>query len=283
MSDSEVEDKYVKLVEIKKHLDAIKEEWDEETLDELKEFLQEKYSNGENLSSIPAVKTPMVETAEVSSQNISMLGRIRDAFESNVGIDPGRLLGLTDGIFGMVMTLLVFGIAVPEVAFSSYGDYISFFSALAPTIAITIVSFVIISSFWIYHHEFIKVNNLNIPYLWLNIFFLISISFIPFTTSLIGSYSHFFLSEVLFGLNIFLTIISFLLMYIYANKSDFLEEKTSKKEQKHVLTTLGSIMALVVIVNLLDFLVSSNFIYLFLLIPVLSTVLDIIYRYRNSK
>jgi len=282
MSDSEVEDKYVKLVEIKKHLDAIKEEWDEETLDELKEFLQEKYSNGENLGTISADKTPMIEPDDVNSQNISILGRIRDAFESNVGIDPGRLLGLTDGIFGMVMTLLVFGIA-PEIAFSSYGDYISFFSALAPTIAITIVSFVIISSFWIYHHEFIKVNNLNIPYLWLNIFFLISISFIPFTTSLIGSYSHFFLSEVLFGLNIFLTIISFLLMYIYANKSDFLEEKPSKKEQKHVLTTLGSIMALGVIVNLLDFLVSSNFIYLFLLIPVLSTVLDIIYRYRNSK
>jgi len=281
MNDKEVEDKYKKLVEIKKHLDAIKDEWDEETLDELKEFLQEKYSNV-NFEKIPNDKTPyLIEASGENTSNIGMFGRIRDAFERDVGIDPGRLLGLTDGIFGMVMTLLVFGIALPEVV-SSYTNYISFFETLAPTIGITVVSFVIISSFWIYHHEFIKIKNLNIPYLWINIFFLISLSFIPFTTSLIGNYSHFFLSEVIFGINILLTIISFLFMYIYASRRDFLEEKPTKEEKRHVLITLGSIMGLVVIINLLDFNVSSNFIYLFLLIPVISTVLDIRYQYRNS-
>jgi hypothetical protein len=61
-----------------------------------------------------------------------------------------------------------------------------------------------------------------------------------------------------------------------------MEVKPTKKEKNHVLLTLGSIMGLTIIVNLLDFNVSSNFIYLFLLIPVVSTILDTWYHYKNS-
>lgn len=187
-------------------------------------------------------------------------------------------MGLTDGIFGMVMTLLVFGIALPELQIATYTDFISFISSLAPTIGITIVSFILISSFWVYHHEFIKVKSINLPYLWINILFLICISFMPFTTSLIGNYSHFFLSEALFGLDIFLTSIIFLLMYYYANIRGFLEKTPSSEEKSRVIHTFLIIIALTVAVNLLDFNVSSNFIYLFLLVPVISTLMDIRFK-----
>ncbi|WP_298522143.1 TMEM175 family protein [uncultured Methanobrevibacter sp.] len=212
------------------------------------------------------------------NRRLSYYERFKLAFESDVDIDPGRLMGLTDGIFGMVMTLLVFGIALPELQIASYSDFISFISTLTPTVGVTIVSFVLISSFWIYHHEFIKIKRLNIPYLWINILFLICISFIPFSTSLIGNYSHFFLSETLFGLNIFLTIVFFLLMYYYADSRRFFEEMPSKSEKRHIINTLLIIMGLTVVVNLLDFNVSRNFIYLFLLVPVISTLRDIHYR-----
>jgi uncharacterized membrane protein len=190
-------------------------------------------------------------------------------------------MGLTDGIFGMVMTLLVFGIALPELQIVSYSDFISFISTLTPTVGVTIVSFVLISSFWIYHHEFIKVKSLNIPYLWINILFLICISFIPFTTSLIGNYSHFFLSEAVFGLNIFLTIVFFLLMYYYAYSRNFLEKIPSHDERHYIYHTFFILMGLTVIVNLLDFNLSSNFIYLFLLVPVISTIRDIKFKMKS--
>ncbi|WP_295591570.1 TMEM175 family protein [uncultured Methanobrevibacter sp.] len=179
------------------------------------------------------------------------------------------------------MTLLVFGIAIPELQITNYSDFITFISTLTPTIGVTIVSFVLISSFWIYHHEFIKVKCLNIPYLWLNIFFLICISFIPFSTSLIGHYSHFFLSEAFFGLNIFLTIVIFLLMYLYADKRNFLESKPSREEKNHVIFTFVILMALTICVNLLDFNISGKFIYLFLLAPVISTIRDIQFRMKS--
>ena len=218
---------------------------------------------------------------KVIYKKLSFYERFKRALERNINIDPGRLLGLTDGIFGMVMTLLVFGIAIPELQITNYSDFVTFISTLTPTIGVTIVSFVLISSFWIYHHEFIKVKYLNIPYLWLNIFFLICISFIPFSTSLIGHYSHFFLSEAFFGLNIFLTIVIFLLMYLYADKRNFLESKPSKEEKNHVIFTFVILMALTICVNLLDFNISGKFIYLFLLAPVISTIRDIQFRMKS--
>lgn len=212
------------------------------------------------------------------NQRLNFFQRFKLALQEGIDIDPSRLMGLTDGIFGMVMTLLVFGIALPELQIVNYSDYISFISTLAPTIGVTIVSFILIAFFWVYHHQFIKVKSLNLPYLWLSILFLICISFIPFTTSLIGNYSHFFLSEALFGLNIFLTAVTFLILYHYSESRQFLEKMPSEKEKEHVLHTLFIIIGLTVIVNLLDFNVSSKFIYLFLLVPVISTIRDIRFR-----
>ena len=211
-------------------------------------------------------------------QRLDFFERFRLGLQEGIDIDPSRLMALTDGVFSIVMTLLIFGISLPELQLVNYSDFISFIYALAPTVSVTIVSFILIASFWVYHHQFIKVKCLNLPYLWLSVLFLICISFIPFTTSLIGHYSHFFLSEALFGLNIFLTAVAFLILYHYAESRGFLEKMPSKKEKEHVLHTFLIIIGLTVIVNLLDFNVSSKFIYLFLLVPVISTIRDIKFR-----
>ncbi|WP_405269373.1 TMEM175 family protein [Methanobrevibacter sp.] len=278
-------------------------EYNPEELDELKselhdniEILKENVSSEEDLEKLNAlIEYLSAKDAEneddsrkadeigLINKGLKLFQQFKRGFEREMDIDPGRLLALTDGIFSIVMTLLVFGISAPDIAIDSYSHFISFLLTLAPTVGVTIVSFILISSFWIYHHEFIKVNNLNFVYLWLNIFFLITISFIPFTTSLIGKFSHFFLSEVLFGINILLVIIAFLLMYVYAYKKDFLENKPSKKEKRHVLNTFLIIMGLTVIVNLLDFNVSGNFIFLFLLIPIISSISDSIFKWKHRK
>ena len=83
-----------------------------------------------------------------------------ESFESNIDIDPGRLLGLADGIFGMVMTLLVFSMALPGAPLLTEGQFLTFLQSIAHTFGLTIVSLVLVSSFWVYHHEFIKINSL---------------------------------------------------------------------------------------------------------------------------
>ena len=276
-SDSE---KYEELLHLKHEIDSqledIKSRVDDETykkLENKKIKIEEKYRDAD--------VNKKIKKANKSNDFLSTYQRFLNAFEFDVDIDPGRLLGLTDGIFGMVMTLLIFGMALPSVNILTEGDFVSFIESIIPNIGITVVSFILIASFWIYHHEFIKVRTLNLPYLWLNVLFLICISFIPFTTSLIGSYSRFFISEEIFGLNIFLTLLFFILMYWYANHRGFVEKKVSNEKKKYTYNTFFIIMGLTMIVNLLDYNVSCNFIYLFFLVPVISTIRDIRFRMKT--
>lgn len=241
---------------------------DDETLqkiNDLKEDIQEKYSNTAVEEKLDDIKMSYYE-------------KLKRSFEKDMDVDPGRILGLTDGIFGMVMTLLVFGIALPEIVISSSADFASFLQSITPTIGITLVSFILVSSFWLYHHEFMKITNLNIPYLWLSIFYLASISFIPFSTSVVGNYSQFFLANAVLGINILLTIIFFLLMFRYASNRGFLENKPSDSEKKYIYNTFYIIMGLTILINLLDFNISNNFIYLYFLVPVISTLRDINFK-----
>ena len=205
---------------------------DEESLERLKLIKENLKNQAPDTSDDVNVKR-----LNTFNKSLSFFERFRQSFESDVSIDPGRLLGLTDGIFGMVMTLLVFGMALPEIQLLTYGDFLSFLTSIAPSFGVTIVSFVLVSSFWIYHHEFVKIKNLNLPYLWINIFFLASISFIPFSTSIIGAYSQFFLAEVIFGINIMITIFLFLLMFRYAYNRGFLVKTPSVKEKIDIYHT----------------------------------------------
>lgn len=280
MSDEEFE-RYEELLYLKEKINAqledIKNNVDEdsfEKMEKLKHHLKNKHIDddiGDKIDRLNKV-----------NHGLSFYQNFLNSFEKDVDIDPGRLMGLSDGIFGMVMTLLVFGMGLPEMELLTAGDFMAFMQSLAPTVGVTLVSFILLASFWIYHHEFIKVKTLNFPYLWLNVFFLIAISFIPFTTSVIGSYSRFFLAEVVFGLNIFAALIFFMLMFWYANYRGFLERKISDNEKRYTYNTFFIIMGLTMVVNILDFNVSNNFIYLFLLVPIISTIRDIRFKMKHN-
>ena len=257
--------------ELASDLSNLSEDIDEETLQKIRslsEEIKEKYSDTD------------VER-KFDDINMSFYEKFKHSLQMNIDVDPGRLMALNDGIFGIVMTLLVFGMALPEVEILSAGDFAAFIVSIIPTIGTTLVCFILVSSFWVYHHEFIKIKNLNIPFVWINILFLASISFIPFSTSIVGSYSHFFLAEVILGINIMLIIILFLAMFKYAADREFLEITPSKEEKKYIYNTFYLLMALTIIVNLLDFNVSRYFIYLYFLVPIISTYRDIKFKMKS--
>ena len=259
---------------------------DIETINIYKEKLKNQLNHTENIGKDLSQKKKQNDekNGDISftDKSIRILTGYLNAIQTEISIDPGRIMGLTDGIFGMVMTLLIFAMALPEMELLTAGDFLAFVQSTLPTFGITLVSFILIASFWIYHHEFIKLNSLNIPYLWINILFLAGISFIPFTTSIIGFYSRFFLADVLFGLNILITLILFLAMFKYADHMNFLEKEVSEIEKKYTYNTLYIIMGLTVIVNLLDFNVSQLFIYLFLLVPIISIIRDTKFKLNHK-
>lgn len=72
------------------------------------------------------------------------------------------------------------------------------------------------------------------------------------------------------------------IMYWYANKRGFMANEISIEEKKYTYRTFTIMMILTVIVIVLDFNTPQNFIYLYLLVPVVSTVRDIQFKIKHK-
>jgi uncharacterized membrane protein len=103
-----------------------------------------------------------------------------------------RLAFFSDAIFAIVMTLLVLEIRVPEVPPDlAAAEVPAAVLALWPKFFSYVLSFLVIGTYWIAHHQtFRYVTSYDRTLQWLNLLFLLSISFIPFPTALLGEYGQ---------------------------------------------------------------------------------------------
>jgi len=97
-----------------------------------------------------------------------------------------RLEAFSDGVFAIVITLLILDIRFPEV---EYGQFTKTLVSLLPRILAYVMSFIIIGLYWVTHHNSMHaLKKIDRGFLWLNILLLLCVSFIPFPTSLLGRY-----------------------------------------------------------------------------------------------
>jgi uncharacterized membrane protein len=139
-------------------------------------------------------------------------------------MNKNRLETLADGIFAIVMTLLVMTVVVPqrEVVIKEIGFEAMVFSKLHD-IANYTLSFILLGIFWIEHHQqyhFIK--RTDHVHIWINIFTLLFIALFPFSTSLVNEFSDKDIAELIFGFNMFIVGMLFYLNWDYATKNKHL-------------------------------------------------------------
>jgi uncharacterized membrane protein len=115
-----------------------------------------------------------------------------------------RLDQLSDGIFAIVMTILVFEIKVPVI----WGqvDNITLWieiKHLLPLFLSYLLSFSLLFTYWRAHHFFISIYAKNIDTMLTNInaLFFMLISLVPFSASILGHYSTTELSVMIFGIH----------------------------------------------------------------------------------
>jgi uncharacterized membrane protein len=100
--------------------------------------------------------------------------------------NKGRLESLTDAVFAIIMTILVFNISVPELILFTEGEYAAErltnrLLDLWPDLLAYIVSFVTLSVYWVAHHRIFRwIVNVDRSLIWINISFLMTIGLIPF-------------------------------------------------------------------------------------------------------
>src|SRR5438093_10354094 len=86
------------------------------------------------------------------------------------------------------MTVLVLGLSLPQAGLSESGLEGEIVN-LSPHILAYVFSFVVLGVYWVGHHnQFHYIKRTDRVFLWVNILFLLTISFVPFSTSLLGLY-----------------------------------------------------------------------------------------------
>ena len=101
-------------------------------------------------------------------------------------MEKSRLEAFSDGVFAIVITLLILDIRFPEVEYNRFGETLI---SVVPRILAYVMSFVIIGLYWVIHHNSMHaIKRTDRGFLWLNILLLLCVSFIPFPTSLVGRY-----------------------------------------------------------------------------------------------
>ncbi len=101
-------------------------------------------------------------------------------------MEKSRLEAFSDGVFAIVITLLILDIRFPEV---DYSQFTATLISVLPRILAYVLSFIIIGLYWVVHHNSMHaIKKTDRGFLWLNILLLLFVSFIPFPTSLVGRY-----------------------------------------------------------------------------------------------
>lgn len=166
----------------------------------------------------------------------------------------GRIEAFSDGVFAIVITLLVLEIKVPNLAAPATDA--ALLDALIhemPVILGCIVSFAIIAVFWVAHHQFWhSLRHADWVLLWLNNLLLLCIIFIPLPTWLIGSYPLLHTPAAVYGVVMTCSGLAFLAMRYYASYVAALVDTTPAEKRRAlvrsaispVLNLAGTILAL---------------------------------------
>jgi uncharacterized membrane protein len=122
------------------------------------------------------------------------------------GIGKGRIEALADGVFAIALTLLILDIKVPTLAPEESGeDLLRKLTGLWPKFIAFIVSFLIIGVYWVGHHAQLHyVRRSDRPFMWMNLFFLLVISAMPFSAALLGEHHRHRVAVVVYCGNLIL-------------------------------------------------------------------------------
>jgi TMEM175 potassium channel family protein len=112
--------------------------------------------------------------------------------------DPARVVALSDGVFAIVITLLVLEIHVPEL---TQGQTLrGALEEIRPSFVAFLISFIVVAIAWVGHRDlFAHVRRIDRPLVWLNILYMLPLCLLPFGASMLARYERYEVALQLYG------------------------------------------------------------------------------------
>ncbi len=143
-----------------------------------------------------------------------------------------RLLTLSDNVVAIALTLLVFQLKVPATALvadaDSAADLAAQLAKEADQLISCVVAFYVVAQFWLAHHRvFRRAAGHHEGLAWWNFAFLFTITAMPFTSSLVGSYGDNPLAVDIFALNVLLAALATQATLLFGQRREVLTAPAS--------------------------------------------------------
>ena len=124
-----------------------------------------------------------------------------------------RLEAFSDGVFAIVITLLILDIQIPEVRPTALGAELV---NILPQILTYILSFFIVGLYWHLHHQVAaQIKLIDEVFIWLNLVWLLFVSVLPFPTALLGRYPLQPIPLTIYGINLILVNVTGFVILVY--------------------------------------------------------------------
>jgi len=148
----------------------------------------------------------------------------------------GRIEAFSDGVFAIIVTLLVLDLKPPDLLHKlSVSELGHGLLSQLPMFLSWLISFIIVCKFWLNHHYiFGQARSANYALVWLNSIFLMFQSFVPFPTAMMGEYPSNPLAVSLFGVVMAVNTVLFLALQMYIVNNLLKPEYVTVKDEHFV-------------------------------------------------
>jgi uncharacterized membrane protein len=128
------------------------------------------------------------------------------SYNQVAGQSVERLAALSDGIFGVAMTLLLLELHVPaKVPGMSEGDLRHALVTLAPQLLVYLMSFLTLGIFWVGQQTQLNhIERSERHFTWIHLAFLFLVTLMPFSTRLLNEFITYRTALIAYWANIFL-------------------------------------------------------------------------------
>ena len=161
-----------------------------------------------------------------------------------------RLEAFTDGVYAIVITLLILDIRIPDVRPESLGSALV---KMLPQVFTYVLSFFVVAVYWFSHHRVAQqVKLLDGTFVWLNMIWLLFVSVMPFPTALLGRYPLQPIPTAIYGIDLMLAnITGFIILGYMKNHPELchgvIDAETFRRQLPTYAITNGTYLAAVVL------------------------------------
>ena len=201
------------------------------------------------------------------------------------GKGTDRLEAISDGVFAIVLTILVLQFQVPTVPDAqAETQLLPHLITYLPLLTSYIISFSTVGLYWVVHQNlFQNIERHDRILLYLNLLFLFTVSFLPFPTQLVGTYST-HLTWIIYATNFTLVGLTLTVTWWYAARYG-LTTDTIDNQRALLISVRGLTIPIVFLLSIVVSVINLGLAYwtLLLIVPLQLLYVRVYRSYQEDR